>query len=127
MKKYLLGLSAMLSLTLSKPVFANDIEVAVSIAPLRMIVERLVGDFAAVNQIIPQGQSAHHSSLRPSQRRAIARADMVVLTHPQLESSLAPLIEEDGRFVILAEHLRPHLLPAYKSLLQVCYFLLCTT
>ena len=118
MKKYLLGISAMLSLTLSKPVFADDIEVAVSIAPLRLIVERLVGDFAAVRQIIPQGQSAHHSSLRPSQRRAVARADMVILTHPQLEASLAPLIEDEGRFVILADHLRPHLLPLEASRLH---------
>ena len=118
MKKYLLGISAMLSLTLSKPDFADDIEVAVSIAPLRLIVERLVGDFAAVNQIIPQGQSAHHSSLRPSQRRAVARADMVILTHPQLEASLAPLIEDEGRFVILADHLRPHLLPLEASRLH---------
>ena len=118
MKKYLLGISAMLSLTLSKPVFADDIEVAVSIAPLRLIVERLVGDFAAVNQIIPQGQSAHHSSLRPSQRRAVARADMVILTHPQLEASLAPLMQDESRFVILADHLRPHLLPLEASRLH---------
>ena len=118
MKKYLLGISAMLSLTLSKPVFADDIEVAVSIAPLRLIVERLVGDFAAVNQIIPQGQSAHHSSLRPSQRQAVARADMVILTHPQLEASLAPLMQDESRFVILADHLRPHLLPLEASRLH---------
>ena len=115
MKKYLLGISAMLSLSLSKPVFADDIHIAVSIAPLRLIVERLVGDFASVSQIIPQGQSAHHSSLRPSQRRAVASADMVILNHPQLEASLAPLIEDDGRFIILAEHLSPMLLPLEAS------------
>ena len=115
MKKYRLGISAMLSLSLSKPVFADDIHIAVSIAPLRLIVERLVGDFASVSQIIPQGQSAHHSSLRPSQRRAVASADMVILNHPQLEASLAPLIEDDGRFIILAEHLSPMLLPLEAS------------
>lgn len=105
----------MLSLTLSKPVFADDIDIAVSIAPLRLIVERLVGDFGTVSQIIPQGQSAHHTSLRPSQRRAVANADMVILTHPLLEASLARLVEDEPRFVILAEHLRPHLLPLEAS------------
>ena len=115
MKKYLLGISALVSLTISKPVFAAEPEIAVSIAPLRLIVERLVGDFGTVSQIIPQGQSAHHSSLRPSQRWAVANADMIILTHPQLEASLAPLIEDEPRFVIVAEHLRPMLLPLEAS------------
>ena len=116
MKRYLITMSAFVSLAMAKPVWADTSEIAVSIAPLRFIVEQVAGDFGNVSQIVPQGQSAHDMSLRPSQRRLIANADLIFMSHPQLEASLASLVEEDDkRFILLADHVANSLLPVDES------------
>ena len=109
-------MSAFMSVAIAKPIFADTAEIAVSIAPLRFIVEKVAGDFGHVSQIVPQGQSAHDMTLRPSQRRLIAKSDLIFISHPQLEASLAALIEEDDkRFILLAEHVASALLPLDES------------
>ena len=116
MKHSLITLSAMMSLAFAKPALADEPNIAVSIAPLKYIVKQVAGDYGTVSQIVPQGQSPHDMSLRPSQRLLIERSDLIFLVHPQLEASLASLVEDDDEgFVILAEHMADSLLPLDES------------
>ena len=116
MKHSLITLSAIMSLAFAKPALADEPKIAVSIAPLAYIVKQVAGDYGTVSQIVPQGQSAHDMSLRPSQRRLVERSDLIFLVHPQLEASLPSLVkDDDARFVILAEHMADSLLPLDES------------
>ena len=116
MKHSLITLSAIMSLAFTKPALADEPKIAVSIAPLAYIVKQVAGDYGTVSQIVPQGQSAHDMSLRPSQRRLVEQSDLIFLVHPQLEASLSSLVKDDDkRFVILAEHMADSLLPLDES------------
>ena len=120
MKHSLITLSAIMSLAFTKPALADEPKIAVSIAPLAYIVKQVAGDYGTVSQIVPQGQSAHDMSLRPSQRRLVEQSDLIFLVHPQLEASLSSLVKDDDkRFVILAEHMADSLLPLDESHMHV--------
>jgi len=66
--------------------------VAVDIAPLHSLVSQVMGKVAEPNLIIPAEASPHHYSLRPSEAKALASADVVFWTSegltPWLEKSL---------------------------------------
>jgi zinc transport system substrate-binding protein len=80
--------------------------VATDIGPVQSIVARVMGDLGAPDPILPPGASPHDHALRPSEARALSRADVVVwvgpVLTPWLEEPLAALAPE-ARVVSLAE------------------------
>ncbi|NDR58510.1 zinc ABC transporter substrate-binding protein [Aliiruegeria sabulilitoris] len=71
--------------------------VATDIAPVHSLVAQVMGDLATPDLILPPGASPHGYSLRPSEARALERADIVFwigepLT-PWLEAPLATLAQ----------------------------------
>lgn len=72
---------------LSSPCFAAP-KIVVSIAPIHSLVSTLTKGISEPKLLLRQGGSPHSSSLRPSQARALAEADLLIWVGPQLESFL---------------------------------------
>jgi len=62
--------------------------ILVSIAPLHSLVSQLTRGISEPQLLLPQGGSPHSASLRPSQARALAQADLFIWVGPELESFL---------------------------------------
>jgi zinc transport system substrate-binding protein len=75
-------------LSLSLPAMAQPLSVVTDIGPISGIVNAVGHDQVSVTQLIDDQQSAHHITLRPSQARALASADLIVLTGPALLQGL---------------------------------------
>lgn len=84
MRYFLLALLLFLAL----PAHAAP-QVVVSIAPLHSLVCAVTRGISAPQLLLDQGGSPHSASLRPSQARALAEADLLVWVGPELESFLA--------------------------------------
>jgi len=84
--------AAMLLSALAAPASA-DIEVVTSIKPLQLIAAGVMGSLGEPEVLIPPGASPHHYSLKPSERRKLAKADLVVWVGPDLELFLAKALE----------------------------------
>ena len=63
---------------------ANPPNVAVDIAPVHSLVAQIMAGVGEPDLIIQPGASPHGYSLRPSQARALARADVVFWTSEEL-------------------------------------------
>lgn len=76
--------------------------VAVSIKPLEHLVAELAAGLAAPTLVVRSGQDPHHLTLRPSERRVLAAADLLVWVGPALELPLADLVKQiDGAVLTL--------------------------
>ena len=64
--------------------------VATDIAPIHSLVSMVMQGAGSPDLIIPPGASPHSYAMRPSEARAVAKADLVVWVGP----SLAPWLEE---------------------------------
>lgn len=85
----------MLSVALCAPVLAFAApQIVVSIKPLQLIAQAIGDGVATADVVWSQGQDPHHVSLRPSERRLLAQADLVLWTGPMLEQALADLMPE---------------------------------
>ena len=80
-------------LLVSAPLAAEP-RVAVSIPPIHSLVESLMEGVASAELLIRNGQSPHEASLSPSAVRSINQADLIVWVGPELEYSLAGLMEQ---------------------------------
>jgi len=69
------------------PAFAAP-RVVASLKPLADLAAGVLGDPDQVGLLLPGGASPHSFSLRPSQMRTLARADLVIWVGPVLESFL---------------------------------------
>ena len=87
MRPALRGLLLLIS-TLALPAAAQPLVVA-TIKPLALIARDVLGAGAEVRQLLPDGASPHGYSLRPSQRRLLASADLILWVGPGLEAFLA--------------------------------------
>jgi zinc transport system substrate-binding protein len=87
MKPTLRGLLLLIS-TLALPAAAQPLVVA-TIKPLALIARDVLGASAEVRQLLPDGASPHGYSLRPSERRLLAGADLILWVGPGLEAFLA--------------------------------------
>ncbi|TYO99182.1 zinc transport system substrate-binding protein [Geothermobacter ehrlichii] len=100
----------------ASPVFAAPKLVA-SLKPLADLAAGVVGDPSRVELLLPGGASPHSFTLRPSQMRALAAADLVVWVGPQLENflvrHLASLPEE--RLLTFGSLSGVRLLPARRG------------
>lgn len=63
--------------------------VVTTIHPLALIVHELAGDIVDIAELLAPTQDPHYVSLKPSQRRLIGRADLVVWVGPTFESFMA--------------------------------------
>lgn len=72
--------------------------VAVSIKPLEHLVAALTEGVTSPQLVVRPGQDPHHISLRPSERRVLAEADLLVWVGPSMELPLEDLVQQiDGK------------------------------
>ncbi len=80
-------------------------QVSASIKPLQMIAAAISDGVALPSLIIGAGQDPHHPALKPSERRNLANADLVLWVGPRLESAFTQLLDTDSESVITAYEL----------------------
>lgn len=76
--------------------------IVVSIKPLYSLVARLTQGIEKPVLLMKQSQSPHHYSIRPSERRLLANAKMIVWLGPQMESMLNKIIPQSSSVVVSA-------------------------
>lgn len=76
--------------------------IVVSIKPLYSLVAHLTQGIEKPVLLMQQSQSPHHYSIRPSERRLLANAKMIVWLGPQMESMLAKIIAQSSSVVVSA-------------------------
>ena len=95
-----LGLSATcLNITASK---ADDINVAASIRPIHGLVEMVLGDTGEATLMKSGATSPHGGNMRPSERRALATADLVFIIDPNFEDAYKKALPPEDRLVTLS-------------------------
>ncbi|MCE2517936.1 MAG: zinc ABC transporter substrate-binding protein [Alphaproteobacteria bacterium] len=72
-----------------KMAVASEIYVAATIKPLHGLVQMVLGDEGQAVMLMPEAASPHHVTLRPSDRRHLSRADLVVIIDPEFETTHA--------------------------------------
>ncbi len=75
-----------------------QLTLVVSIQPLYLLAQEVLGDVVTVERLLPPGASPHGFQLAVSERRRLDRADLVLWVGPGMEAFLAPLVRR-----------RPHL------------------
>lgn len=70
----------------------NDFIVAVTIKPIHSLVAGVMKDAGEPRLIMRSNTSPHHYTLRPSERRALARAALVFWVGPNLESFMPRIL-----------------------------------
>ncbi|MAL98680.1 MAG: ABC transporter substrate-binding protein [Alteromonadaceae bacterium] len=70
--------------------------VVVSIQPLALLVSEVAGDMVELSTLVESGQSPHSFQLRPSGRRSLAEADLIVWVGPSLELFLQKLMSQEA-------------------------------
>ena len=68
--------------------------IVVTIKPLYSLVAHLTDGITTPVLLMKQMQSPHHYNMRPSERRLLANARMIIWTGPQMETSLNKIIEQ---------------------------------
>ncbi|MGV6808732.1 MAG: zinc ABC transporter substrate-binding protein [bacterium] len=88
-----------------------------TIKPVHLLVSAIAGEQFTLQQLIPDGSSPHHYALRPSDRRAVAEAQVIFRIHPELETFLNPLLAQrtDAQVITLAQASGVVLLPLEAS------------
>jgi zinc transport system substrate-binding protein len=71
-------------------------QVATSIRPLQLIAAAITEGVSQPQLVLGNGQDPHHASLRPSDRKVLAQADIVLWVGPMLELPLVELIADMG-------------------------------
>ncbi len=88
--------------------------VVVSVLPLHSLVSGVMGGLGVPKLLVRGASSPHDTSLRPSDARALTRAQVVIWAGPALESFLIKALEvlaRDARVVTLTEEASLHRLP----------------
>ena len=88
------------------PAFAKVPSVMVSLLPIHSLVQGVMGDLGEAELLLPGGASPHGFSLKPSQVRALARADLVIRVSADLETFLnKPIstLSNEAKIVILID------------------------
>ncbi|MCR9127855.1 MAG: zinc ABC transporter substrate-binding protein [Rhodobacteraceae bacterium] len=98
MRKFLLS-----GLLLAGPAMADAPRVAVDIAPVHALVAQVMQGVGAPDLVIPPGASPHDHRLRPSEARALDRADIVVWVGGSLTPWLDGAIDTLGRDATVVE------------------------
>lgn len=88
MRKIIISVLITIACTGGYALGAEKPSVVVSIKPIHALVAGVMQGVAEPKLLVQGGASPHNYSLRPSDARAIAKADMVVWVSPRLESFL---------------------------------------
>ena len=89
------------------PADAAPVSVVTTVAPLRNIIENVVGDRASVTGLVPEGMNAHTFQPPPSAARLLAQADLIVLNGLSLELPTLELAQANApasRILLLGEN-----------------------
>ncbi len=81
------------------------LEVLASIRPLALIAQAVTGEQVVVQQLVPNGTSAHAYQLKPSDRLRLSRADIILWTGPANEAFLARMLAAGKARVLTAQEL----------------------
>lgn len=90
---------------------AAAVEVLASVRPLALIAAAVAGPDARVATLLPPGASAHHYQLRPGDRVALARADLVLWVGPAHEAFLIRVLAGSPRLLTTQQLPGMRLLP----------------
>ena len=74
----------------------NQNHIVVTIKPLYSLVAHLTDGIETPVLLMKQAQSPHHYNMRPSERRLLANARMIVWIGPQMESYLNKVIQQQS-------------------------------
>lgn len=80
----------------------NQGSIVVSIKPLYSLVAHLTQGIETPVLLMKQTQSPHHYSIRPSERRLLADAKMIIWLGPQMESNLTKIIPQSASIIVSA-------------------------
>lgn len=72
----------------------NKIKIVASIRPIALIAGDLLGDLAEVSVLLPSNADPHHYTLRVSDRRNLAQADLVLWLGPEFELFLVKALAD---------------------------------
>lgn len=90
---FLRTLATLLALTLTTHATASDsLRIVTSIKPLTLLTRAIAPPGTEVTTLVPAGASPHTYQLRPSDRRALAEADLILWVGPQMETFLERLL-----------------------------------
>ena len=76
--------------------------IVVTIKPLYSLVAHLTDGIDSPVLLLKQMQSPHHYNMKPSERRLLANARMIVWIGPQMESFLSKIIQQQKNSVVVA-------------------------
>ena len=76
------------------PVAAEPPHVVADIAPVHALVARVMEGVGEPELLVPAGVSAHDLALKPSQARALRRADLVVWVGPEMSPWLGRVLDD---------------------------------
>ena len=84
-----------------------QVQILATIKPLQLIAAAVAVDGAAIRLLMAPGQSPHHHTLKPSDRSALADADLVIWVGEGLETHLAEVLSNpvDGRRILRLDQL----------------------
>ncbi len=85
-----------LLMTLVCSVSRADVSIVTTIKPLQMITEAIVQEHGSVSSIVDPQQSAHHFTVSPSDRIALARADMTLWIGPLFETHISDFFVQEN-------------------------------
>ena len=77
----------------------NPGKIVVTIKPLYSLVAQLTEGVEEPVLLMKQMQSPHHYTMRPSERRLLADARIIIWIGPQMESYLSKIIKNITRFL----------------------------
>src|SRR5690606_19103569 len=80
------------------PARAGELRVVASVPPIHFLLASVMegAEGHSLELLIPSGASPHNYSLRPSEMRKLAAADLVFWVGPALETSVARVLAQDA-------------------------------
>ena len=82
---------------LASDLASAQVSIATTVRPLQLIAESIVGESGTVTSIVGRQDSPHQFVLTPSDRLAIASADLLIWIGPELEVYLADFLNDESR------------------------------
>lgn len=74
------------------------IKIVTSFAPLYSFTANLVGDQAEIYNLVPSGMSIHNFEPRPSDIKALAEADLLIINGLDLEEFMDGMVDASGNY-----------------------------
>lgn len=92
-----------LLLLVSVPTWAGGVRVAVTIPPQVYLTQRIAGDLAQIESMVPPGASPHGYEPRPSQMAALSKADLYLGIGVEFEKTWLPRLLGANRGVTVVD------------------------